>query len=260
MEANQTQIDRARRAAAELVYRSRDGLDMFRALSPDMGDGFPDQVGLFKDKASECLVSGGNRSGKSMCAATLFASIARDKPITAWNGEKIETRLPHQKDRLLQMWVIGLKIEHFSTIYRLLFRSGVYKRIKDKDTGKWRAFQPWIEDDADRRDECRGSFPLIPPHEIDPKSMAFHSKAKNEITHVLLPGKAEIWCFPSTAKEPRQGEPVDVVWIDEAIENPDHYTEWLMRLADERGRIFWSSYQNKKNEKLIEIRDRAEEQ
>lgn len=55
MEANQTQIDRARRAAAELVYRSRDGLDMFRALSPDMGDGFPDQVGLFKDKASECV-------------------------------------------------------------------------------------------------------------------------------------------------------------------------------------------------------------
>lgn len=201
-----------------------------------------------------------HNSGKSMCAAALFASIARDKPITTWDGRKIETRRPHQKGRLLQMWVIGLKIEHFSTIYRLLFRSGVYKRIKDKHTGQWRAFMPWHEDDEERRDECRGSFPLIPPHEIDPKSMAYHSKAKNEITHALLPGLAEIWCFPSTAKEPRQGEPVDVVWIDEAIENPDHYTEWLMRLADERGRIFWSSYPNKRNDKLIEIKDRAEEQ
>lgn len=260
MDPNQARIERAKRAASELVYRSRDGLDMFRAIGPDLNPNYANQTGLYKDLATECLAGGGNRSSKSTVLAVLFAAIARDMPITAWNGEKIEVRKPHQKGRELQMWAIGLSVSHFSTIYRLLFRSGLYKRIKDKETGKWRAFQPWHEDDESRRDECRGSFPLIPPHEIDHKSLAWYSKAKNELTHVLLPGKAEIWCFPSTAREPRQGEPVDVIWIDEAIENPEFYSEWLMRLPDNRGRIFWSSYPNKRNDALIDIKNRAEEQ
>ena len=183
-------------------------------------------------------------SGNVYCA-----TVANGTLITRRNGKPI-----------ISGNCIGLKIEHFSTIHRLLFRPGVYKIIKDLETLKWRAWMPWIESDLNRRDECKPSWPLIPHSMVDPKSWSWESKSSRQFTHVTLPGKAEIWCFPSTARDPRQGEPVDVIWIDEAIEYPAHYQEWQMRISDERGRIFWSSWPRRGNPALVELKDRAQEQ
>jgi len=247
-------------AARELARRQMDGLLMYRSIDPRLDPSFADQTGLFRSQSSECLIRGGNRSGKSINAAALTAAIARDMEITTWDGKKIDCRRKHQQGRELQIWIIGLKIDHFSTIHRLLFRAGVYKMIKDRETGSWRAWRPWEPDDYARIDEIKPAPPFIPASEVDPKSWTWESKSSRQFTHVHLPGKAEIWCFPSTAREPRQGEPVDVIWIDEAIEYPDHYTEWQMRVSDERGRIYWSSWPRKGNTALVELKDRAQEQ
>lgn len=256
--------DRTRQIAAlaanELTRRRQDGLSMMRIVDTHVSPGAPDQVAAFQSQSSEMLLRGGNRSSKSVTAAALVASIARDVPVMTYDGRLIETRRKHQKGRELQIWVIGLKIDHFATIHRLLFRAGVYKIIKDKDTQEWRAWRPWEQSDAEREDECKPSFPLIPRSMVDPKSWSWESKASRQMTHVRLPGLAEIWCFPSTAQEPRQGEPVDVIWIDEAIQYPAHYGEWQARLSDERGRIIWSSWPRKGNEALTALSERAQQQ
>ena len=255
-----SEMSQAVMAARELARRKYDGIGMYRALSPELDPSFPDQVGLFKDQSSECLIGGGNRSGKSLNAAILFASIARDIKVTAWNGEEIETRRPNQKGRVLQMWVIGLAINHFSTIYRLLFKYDAYRIIRDSETGDLRSWRPWQESDESRELETLPAYPLIPQYEIDQKSWSWESRSSNQFTHVLLPGKAEIWCFPSSAANPRQGEPVDVIWIDEAIESPEFYTEWQSRLSDKRGRMFWASYPRNLNTALTDLKRRAQEQ
>lgn len=247
-------------SAKELVRRQKDGLTMYRSLDPKLDPDFADQTGLFECQASEILIGGGNRAGKSINAAVMLASIARDIPVTTWDGRQIECRRPWQKGKELQIWIIGLKINHFSTIYRLLFRAGVYRIIQDDDTGLWRSWRPWEDADLERQNETKPSWPLIPNTQIDPKSWSYESAAKKEFTHVRIPGKAEIWCFPSSAREPRQGEAVDVIWIDEAIEFPEHYVEWQMRLSDRSGRIFWSSWPRRGNDALNSLKERSEEQ
>lgn len=201
-----------------------------------------------------------HNSSKSMCAATLFASIVRDKPICTWDGRMIETRRPWQKGRPLLTWIIGLQLNHIGqTIYRLLFKAGAYKIIKDKQTGDWRAFRPWDPEDRERRNEVKPSFPLIPPSEIDSKGWAWHNKTARQFEVCRLKNGTEIWTFASTA-DVKQGDAVDVIWIDEAIQNPDHYEEWQMRIADEAGRIFWSSWPRKGNPALVRLTERAAEQ
>jgi hypothetical protein len=248
------------RIAAELARRQRDGVAMFRALGPDMDPRFPNQVGLFESQSSEMLIRGGNRSSKSMCAAMLFASIARDKPITAWNGKLIETRRQWQKGKPLRMWIIGLQLNHIGqTIYRLLFKAGAYWIIRDQKTDEFRAYRPWDPADVARQNERKPSFPLIPPSEIEQKGWSWHQKASRQFEVCHLKNGTEIWTFASTA-DVKQGDPVDVIWIDEAIQNPDHYEEWQMRLPDVKGRIFWSSWPRKGNPALVRLTERAAEQ
>lgn len=248
------------RVAAELARRKRDGLGMFRALSPDMKERFPDQVGLFSSTASEILIRGGNRSSKSMCSAALFASIARDKPIITWDGKVIETRRPWQKGRPLTMWIVGLQLNHIGqTIYRLLFKAGAYQIIKDQQSHEWRAYRPWDPADTARYDEVKPSFPLIPPSEIDQRGWGWYNKVSRQFEVCRLKNGTEIWAFASTS-DVKQGDPVDAIWIDEAIQNPDHYAEWQMRITDRKGRIWWSSWPRKGNPALVRLTERAAEQ
>lgn len=248
------------RIAAELARRQRDGVSMFRALSPEMDERFPNQCDLFRSQASEILIRGGNRSSKSMCAAMLFASIARDKPITTWDGKLIETRRQWQKGRPLVMWIIGLQLNHIGqTIYRLLFRAGAYKIIRDLKTDEFRAYRPWDPLDSCRLHEAKPSFPLIPASEIEDKGWSWHQKAARQFESCRLKNGTEIWTFASTA-DVKQGDPVDVIWIDEAIANPDHYPEWQVRLPDVKGRIFWSSWPRRGNPALVRLTERAAEQ
>ncbi|MEM7561277.1 MAG: hypothetical protein AAF394_19300, partial [Planctomycetota bacterium] len=146
METNARRI--GLKAAALLRKQERDSLNLFRAL--------PHQTPIFESVATELGIIGGNRSGKSTTAAVRFASIARNKPVFDSRGREHNLRLPHQRNRKLLMWVIGLDWEHLGkTIWRLLFEHGLFKVILDEDTKKWRAFDPTNPRDAARELQAR---------------------------------------------------------------------------------------------------------
>lgn len=237
------------KAAAELSRRQNDGLAMFRAM--------PTQEDFFHSNASEIGLWGGNRSGKSTSAAVKFAAVARDKPVYDSHGNAIEQRLPWQKDRPLLMWIVGLQLNHLGqTIYRLLFRPGLYKIIRDERTRRWRAFDPVA--DAHRKSEAKPSFPLIPQSEFDGEP-SWHIKKEKQFSLIRLKNGTEIYGFASTA-DVKQGDPVDYIWIDERIAIPSHYSEWQARLSDLKGRIVWSSMPRADNGAMLRLNARAEKQ
>lgn len=237
-------------SAAIHEHRRRviDGVKMFRPMRGMQED-------FFRCRCSECLLRGGNRSGKSVCSAIRFAAIARDLEIVFHDGTKVPARLPHQKNRPLLMWCIGFDQKHIGqTLYRLLFRPGLYRIIRDNRTGEWRAWDPTRPEDAGHRSETKLAPPLIPETEIEDTAWV-DKKAKIFESVTLKNGT--IICAYSSQGEVKAGDPVDEIWIDEAIANSAHYPEWQARLSDEKGRLLWSSWPKRDNPALREITRRA---
>jgi len=254
MEINRSQHE----ALLEYAKRRSMSLTVFRPQ--------PHQDDFFRLYAKEFLVRGGNRSGKSTCASVLFAATATDTPITLSDGTIVESRQTWQKNRCLDMWVIGYDSKHIGqTIFRLLFKAGLFKTIRDKTTGRLRAYREWEEEDRAREKEIKDSNPLIPKSFVDPASWDWENKKGKEFKSVTIwhpqthEPLANIYAFSSKA-EPKAGDPVDVIWVDEAIQDPAHYSEWFARLTDRRGRIFWSSWPKVDNDALSSLTARAEEE
>lgn len=251
-------MNRQLAALAEYNQRMNMSIRMFRPMEH--------QEKFFLDWARQRLLRGGVRAGKSACAAACFTSKALDIPITLDDGRQIEGRKPWQKDRCLRMWVIGYDAKHIGqTIYRLLFKRGLFKIIKDKKTGLYRSFRPWDPADDARKEEAKDSPPMIPARYIKPNSWDWENKKGKEFKSVTLIDPAtgediaEIFAYSSKA-DPKAGDPVDFIWIDEAIENPAHYEEWKSRLLDRRGELIWSSWPNVQNDALVKLSKLAEEQ
>lgn len=229
------------KALQALAADLHDGLKMLRLIGPDLDPSFNDQVGLAKLSTNEQGAISTNRSGKSTVCAAKIAAAARNVPLIAWNGEKIDCRQPQQKGRPLVIWVIGLQLNHIGqTIFRLLFQEGSFRMIPDEDTGAWRAWRPWDKADVARENRCRPGPPLIPPSEIDHDTWEWESKAGKQVAGVKLRNGTQFYFYASTA-DVKMGDPVDIIWIDEAIKYSSHYAEWMMRLTDYRGWILWST-------------------
>lgn len=219
----------------EAASRRMDSLLMFRPMAH--------QEEFFLNEATQTGIFGGNQTGKSTLAAVRFAAVARGKSVTFNDGRKIPQRRRGQDGRPLLMWVIGLQLNHIGeTIHRLLFRPGAFKIIKDKKTGLYRSWNPLDPDDKAREDECKPAPPLIPENEIESES--WHNKGSKQFDCITLKNGTRIVAYASTA-EVKQGDQVDFIWIDESIQNPKHYDEWLMRLIAKRGFIQWSSWPTK---------------
>jgi len=207
-----------------------------------------------------------HNSGKSTVAAVRFAAIATDRPVYDHEGNKIDCRLSWQKGRCLRMWCIGLGQSHIGqTLYRLLFRAGLFKIIRDESSGEWRAYNPWDEKDFARSDQVKPSPPLIPARYINPNSWSWENKGSRVFSKVEIwdprtkEELAEIYAFTSSG-EVKAGDPVDEIWIDEEIKYPRHYAEWQARLIDVRGRMTWSSWPSISNDALLRLAERAEEE
>lgn len=205
----------------------------------------PMQEAFHRSKASERLVRGGNRSGKSMSA---FAETAR-----AATGQD-----PHKKydnTRALLIWIIGYGEDHIgATIYRMLFKAGAFRMIRDLKTGMWRAYRP--EEDHAREGESRPAPPLIPASFI--KEWAWENKAKRVFSVCRLHNGTEIHAYTSKG-EPKMGDPVDLIHIDEDIKYPRHVAEYQARLSDTKGRLIWSAFPHSANDALIRMSKRAED-
>jgi len=206
-----------------------------------------------------------HNSGKSTSAAVAFASIACDIPVTLSDGTEVNLRRPHQRGKPLVMWVIGYDQKHIGqTIYRLLFKMDLFQIIRDKETNSWRTFRRWDPEDAERIAEAKPSPPLIPSNYAPKKNWAWEDAAKKVFERVTIQHPqtkqvlAEIFTFSSRG-EVKAGDAVDVIWIDEKIEYPEHVAEWQMRLVDKNGWIFWSSWPAIDNDALQNISRQAEE-
>ena len=250
MEAPNELKKRIAEVTAERRRRESEGLRLYRPM--------PSQAKFHASMSSERIVRGGNRSGKSMSAFAETASAATGIPICGPDGNPLPFKYPTNYPLLI--WVIGYDQRHVGgTIYRMLFMPGAFRIIKDLKTGEMRAWRPWEDEDAAREDEVRPSPPLIPPRLIDPKGWAWENKAERVFTVCRLRNGTEIHAFSSKA-EPKQGDPVDLIHIDEDIEYTKHVAEWQARLSDRKGRLIWSVWPHSRNDALIQMSERAEEQ
>lgn len=240
-------LDRVLKLAAAARRLKREALRLYRAR--------PETVPFHASRAMVYMLRGGNRSGKSTAAAAEFASVVTGMPIHGPNGEVISP--PRVTGRPLRTWIIGIDLKHIGqTIHRLLFEPGLFRTIKDRETGEMRSWRPWEEEDRDRQGETKPSEPLIPKRFIDPNGWAWEDRAQNIFNQCKLRNGTYIFGFGSRSMA-KQGDAVDFIWIDEDIERPDHVNEWIMRLPDLNGRLIWSAMPHERNDALIKLSDKA---
>lgn len=234
-------------AAAELGRREGEGLCLYRPRA--------EQLPFHLSMASERLVRGGSRSGKTVAAACEVASAATGIPLIRGDGMELPHKYP--TNRPLVIWVIGFDLKHIARMHGKLFRPGLFKIIEDEDTGEVRAWKPWNQRDLEREDDTKPSPPLIPERMV--KDWGWESRAERIFNVCRLKNGTEIFAFPSGG-EVGVGDAVDLIWIDEAIQIESHVEEWQARLSDVRGRIVWSSWPKLSNDALVKMSRRAEQE
>lgn len=199
-------------------------------------------------RASERIMRGGNRSGKSVSCAVEFARAVTEQD-------------PHDKYPKGSGGVaviVGYDQNHVGqTIYPILFKPGAFKIIRDPASGRWRAFQPLNEWDKANARLARPAPPLIPKRFV--KRRTWVKKGKEVFSVVHLHNGWEIWGFSSRGKPP-QGFKADVCWFDEDIDDPEWVDESSARLADRNGRMFWSAMPHSRNAALLRLSQRAWDQ
>jgi hypothetical protein len=228
----------------------------------------PSQEPIHRSAASELLVRGGKRSGKSVSVSAEFAARVTGRNIVSASGEIIKTQWPNHipnKDYPRIFWIIGWDTKHIGqTIHRLLFRpgqGGSFRVIQDLKTGLWRTWNRADPEDAKRVAESKLSEPLIPERYWDgDENTAFEWEDKKayQFNSLKLKNGATIYAYPSSSRNPKQGDAVSGIWVDEDIQFPGHLKEWQDRLTDEEGWFMWSVWPHMKNESLIDLLSRAE--
>jgi hypothetical protein len=235
-------------AALELERREREALHVFRPL--------PHQRPIYENDAKEVIIRGGNRSSKTINAAMKVVSEALRIPVQDGNGNSFPLFTPA---RPLLIWAIGYDEEHIgTTIYDRLFEPGLFRVLRDEVTHKWRTYRPWVPEDCARKNETKPAEPLISPRFILGEP-AWSEKKRHIIKSITLVNGTVIRFYSSRAKA-KQGDDVDIIWIDEDIEEGDHMIEWQMRLLDRNGRLIWSALPHSKNNALVEMSERADKQ
>jgi hypothetical protein len=220
---------------SELRERKLEALRLYR---PN-----PNQEKIHACPASEVLVIGGNRSGKSLCT---FIEDAR-----AVTGQDPYGKYPKENGVLV---IVGKDWKHIGlTVYPLMFLQGAFRIIKDLTTGEYRAYNP--ETDEARRAESRPAPPLIPPRFIKKRSWVL--KSAHYIQSCTLVNGWEIHFFSSEG-DPPQGFQADRVHIDEDINNESWVPELLARIVDRRGKFCWSAMPHSTNNALLGMKERAD--
>jgi hypothetical protein len=230
------QRDELKEMQAELASRRIEALKLYRPTEQ--------QEEVHKSLASEILVLGGNRSGKSLCT---FVEDARAVCGVDPNGKYPE------RDGVLV--VVGKDWKHIGlTVYPLLFMAGAFKMIRDESSGDWRAYNPAT--DSHREKEAKPAPPLIPPRLVKKKSWIL--KSARYIQSCELTTGWQIFFFSSEG-DPPQGFKASRVHIDEDVNNGDSWVpEMQARLSDLKGVLCWSAMPHSRNDSLQGLAERAE--
>jgi len=231
----QFQRDEIKSLQNELRERKVESLKLYR---PN-----PNQEKIHECTASEILVLGGNRSGKSL---STFIEDAR-----AVTGQDPFNKYPKENGVLV---VIGKDWKHVGLVcYPLLRKPGAFKIIKDEITKEWRAFNP--NTDEHRRHEARPAPPLIPDRFV--KQTSWLLKSAGYCQKIVLTTGWEIHFF-SSESEPVQGYSCDRVHVDEDLNDERWIPESLARIVDRRGRFCWSAMPHSTNNALLSMKERAD--
>lgn len=202
------------------------------------------QKPIHESKASEIIVIGGNRSGKSL---STFVEDAR-----AVCGCDPYDKYPKENGILA---IIGRDWKHIGmVVYPMLMKSGAFKIIKDESSGEWRAYNP--DTDSHRSKETKPAPPLIPPRMI--KKISWLLKSSNYIQSLELTNGWIIY-FQSSESEPSQGWQADRIHLDEDVVNEAWLPEMQARLADRKGVLCWSAMPHSRNDALNGLSERAEQ-
>jgi len=231
----QHNLSELRDVQVELASRRLESLRLYRPM--------PHQEEMHACTASERVVLGGNRSGKSL---STFVEDAR-----AATGQDPHKKYPPENGNLI---IIGRNWPHIGLVcYPMLFKAGAFKIIRDVETKEWRAYDP--KRDSDRQSETKPAPPLIPKRFVAEVSWVL--KNAGYCQRVVLTNGWTIHFFSSEG-EPPQGFQADLVHIDEDISNPSWVGEMQARLADRKGRLLWSAMPWSKNDALLGLCERAE--
>ena len=203
----------------------------------------PNQEPIHQCRASEILVIGGNRSGKSLCT---FVEDAR-----AVTGQDPYKKYP-ERDGILV--IVGKDWRHIGmVVYPMLFKAGAFKIIKDLHTKEWRAYDHVA--DAARKSESKPAPPLIPPRMV--ASTSWVLKSANYIQKCTLHNGWEIFFFSSEG-DPVQGFQATRCHLDEDLNSEAWIPEMQARLADRKGVFCWSAMPHSANNALLGLKERAD--
>jgi len=210
------------------------------------------------------VIGGANRSGKSVCGFTEAVSRITGEPLYDINDNPIPSRFWSCKPGdIARYWFVGYNLDHIGqTFYRMLFEpgmGGVFTVIYDPNMGryvKWNENIPWHRENADRKEL---SEPLIPSRLIREDSWTWNpyggGQAKKCWSSVELTNGAVLYAFPSTTPQPKQGDPIHGLLIDEDVATGGHVAEYFQRLADNEGWAIWPAWPHDENYVLSNLID-----
>ena len=225
-------LSQLKEVQAELHGRKIEALRLYEPM--------PHQEEFHSCMASERIVLGGNRGGKTLAVAVEAARAA--------TGQDPHGKYPETDGNLA---IVGRNWPHIGlVVYPILMKAGAFRIVKDESTGQWRSLRPG-EDKA----KSKPAPPLIPPRLI--KEVSWVLKNAGYLNKVELINGWTIWCFSSEG-EPPQGYQADLIWIDEDVNNENFVGESQARLADRKGRFVWSAMPHSKNDALIGLCERAD--
>jgi len=230
----QFQKESIKELQSELRERKLESLRLYR---PN-----PNQEAIHACTASEILVIGGNRSGKSLSTFVEDARcVTNQDPYGKYPKEGI-------------LVIVGKDWKHIGlVVVPMLFRAGAFRIIKDENTGEWRAYNPVT--DEHRKGETKPAPPLIPPRFV--KATSWVLKSANYMQYCKLHTGWEIHFFSSEG-EPVQGFQCDRAHVDEDINNENWVPELQARLVDRKGVFTWSAMPHSTNNALLGLKERAD--
>jgi len=233
------QKEELRQLHAEKARRESEALRLYEPL--------PFQDRYHSSDAKEILLQAGNQVGKSLAA---FVEDAR-----AATGQDPYEKYPKENGIMV---CLGMDEGHIGrTIHKYLFREGAFKIIKDLESNKWRAWKPWVESDWERKKDAKPAPPLIPERFI--KQFAWKKRAQHVFEICELHNGWTIYAMGSKG-DPSQGFQADLVHIDEDLERSEWYDEMIARLSMRDGKLRWSALPHSKNDALVNLAERAEDE
>lgn len=187
-----------------------------------------------------------------------------NQPITLRDGTKIHMRPERWRKEPILVWLIGYDHKHCGTVlFKALFKSGLFRLIRDQKTGRWRSWDPTNPDDKDLHAITRPSPPLIRMSDVmdGMKGISWENKKENQISSCQMAHDGtKLQFYASTGARP-QGSAVHVIWMDERLDSDQWYPELLMRLPDHRGKLVWTSWPDTHpSAALSELEKRASDQ